>query len=87
MDSNLINKIDLDEFQKATKAVKEHYNITEEEAEQYIMQWGPKAMKRVGLLEKGESWKAGYTKPPTSKKVNERRKKNKQARKSRKKNR
>lgn len=87
MDNRLINKIDLDEFQKATKSVKEHYNISEEEAEQYIMKQGPKMLKRAGLLDNTESWKAGYTKPPTSKKINERRKKNKQARKSRRKNR
>lgn len=87
MNNKLIDKIDLDEFEKATKAVKEHYNISEEEAEQYIMQWGPKDMKRVGLLDPESSWREGFTKKSLQRRVENRRKKNKQAKKARRKNR
>jgi len=85
--SNLMEKIDLEKLQEVTKSVMSHYNITEEEAEQYIMKWGPKRMKKMGVLDNSESWKAGFTKQPTEKKIKERRKKNKQAKKSRKNNR
>lgn len=87
MDSKLMEKIDLEEFQGATKAVAEHYNISEEEAEKYIMTWGPKALKRTGILDAGSSWREGYTKPTMEKRKSQRRKKNKMARKARKANR
>lgn len=87
MNNKLIDKIDLDEFQGATKAVAEHYNISEEEAEQYIMSWGPKKLKRTGILDAAASWREGYTKPTIEKRKSQRRKKNKVARKSRKANR
>lgn len=87
MDNRLLGKIDLDEFHEAIKAVAEHYNISEEEAENYIMKWGPKALKRIGILDAGSSWREGYTKPTVEKRKSQRRKKDKIVRKAKKANR
>ena len=87
MNSRTMEKIDLDEFQGAVKAVMNKYNTTEEEAEKYIMSWGPKRLKQYGIFESGESWREGHTKQTVEKRKNQRRKKNKMARKTRKSNR
>ena len=87
MNKNVLDKIDLEEFQGAVKAVMEKFNTTEEEAEKYIMSWGPKRLKAYNLLTAGESWRDGHTKQKLEKRVKNRRKKNKQARKARRANR
>ena len=51
------------------------------------MSWGPKRLKAYNLLTAGESWRDGHTKQKLEKRVKNRRKKNKQARKARRANR
>lgn len=87
MDEKLTNRLDLDEFTKITNKVAKQYNISDEEAEEYVMSLGPKSLSRMGVLDGRHGWRDGYTKASVGKKKAHRRKKNKMARQSRRANR
>lgn len=86
MDSKLVNRLDLDAFTEVTNKISKDYNVSEEEAEGYIMALGPKKLKKMGILE-GTGWRDGYTKQSIQKRKEGRRKKNKEAKKAKRKNR
>lgn len=83
--SNIIDKIDYDAFEKATKKIKERYNISEPEAEKYLMSLGPKALKNMRIFSNIHEWREGHTKQTIVKRKSERRKKNKISRQTRRK--
>lgn len=87
MDNKIVDRLDLEEFTNVTNMVAKHYNISEEEAEEYVMSFGPKKLKRMGVLEADKGWRDGYTKQTIEKRKETRRKKNKMARKARRANR
>ena len=87
MNKKLLEKIDVDVFTKKADQVAKKYNLSDEEAEQYLLNLGPKKMINLGLFDQNVSWRAGYTKPTIEKRKVNNRKKNKNARKSRRKNR
>ena len=85
--NKLLGKIDLDTFIKKTENIKKTHNLSEEDAEKFLMDLGPKKLKSIGCLENDISWRAGYTKPTIAKRRSTNRKKNKLARIARRKNR
>jgi len=87
MNNKLVNRLDLNEFTKLVDNVKKQYNISDEEAEKYVISLGPKKLKKLNTFEDPNGWRAGYTKPTVMKKKLNNKKKNKEARKARRKNR
>lgn len=49
-DEKLLNRIDPEAFAQVSKKIAEVYNISEEEADDYLMKFGPKKMRRMGIL-------------------------------------
>jgi len=84
MDQKLLNNINYDKFVETTDTIKKNYNISEQEAEEYLISLGPKKLTKLGVLDNSFSWRDGYTKKSVDKRVKERRKKNKMAQKSKK---
>lgn len=87
MNQKLVNRLSLDEFTKLTDKVAKHYNISDEEAEKYVLSLGPQKLKNMGVLENNHGWRDGFTKQTIEKRKAHKRKKNKMAKKSRRANR
>lgn len=87
MDNKIVERADENNFLEAIEKVSKDYNISEEDAGQYLMSLGPKKLTQMGLMSNGRSWREGYTKPDIQTKKNKNKKKNKMAKKARKANR
>ncbi|MFW6014994.1 MAG: hypothetical protein ACOCRK_00995 [bacterium] len=81
MNNKILDKIDLDAFTEKSDMIKKTYNISDEEAGQYLLSFGPKRLSKIGVLEDRFGWREGFTKKSLMKRKENRRKKNKETRK------
>lgn len=75
-------KILVEDFNKMKTKLMEERNISSEDATQFIMKLGPKRLFKMGILEM-HGWRESFTKTPIETRKERNRRKNKQARKSR----
>lgn len=87
MNKKIVDKVDEDGFIEAIDKVSKKYNISDEEAGQYLLSLGPKKLTKMGLMENAKSWRVGYTKPDISSRKAKNRKKNKMSKEAKRKNR
>ena len=87
MNKKIVDRVDENNFLEAIDKVSKEYNISDEEAGQYLFSLGPKKLTRMGLMENRKSWREGYTKQDISSRKAKNRKKNKMSKESKRKNR
>ena len=64
---NIMDKLDLNAFTEFSNSVAKKYNISEEEADDFVLKLGPKKLKRLGIFEASQGWREDLTKSSVEK--------------------